>query len=1769
MSTSDAGELQLRAGGGERATTLYGTAAQAARTSTAREENRETLTWQHFHQSAIRQKGAHKALTFLPRKEEAVHRGDSNIQTQKPFGPRFTSRLFLRFSRNLSLDKPELRPKKKPDTRLHGLTEPQRIDTENSSSQVNGQTSPPGTPIDVASDSPLPEQIPFLAKREEDVITVVSNGLEATRDRELEEYIKDYTKLKNQTDFEGPSDPNITMLSSTVTVLAPQWSGGLRRTKRFEDLGSGNLQAYGGLQDVTNRAQKRFREPQNQHGVERMFTDGSHTQSRVPFLGNRRNTVAWSTKNDNTDLDYERKRKVVQSASLDVNSGMMNNRRRDAGASLDPNEQNRNLQTTNNHQGGHPTVSSKPTTSSLLLSMRRFNSNSRNSHPTPTLSEIKSSPLSSSPKDRDGKLFTPHISQNFFNKNEQERVQSLHSTSSISYRTTTETGPIFSPSYSSYRERDASKACLYSSSPMNKVTQDVPFTQQPQTINKTRFSPSASRQEFLSGGQSERQQNWRATDKGTETLLRHYPYDSSVLLKTHSNPGRTTMSSSWREHSTLECGSPPLNGTTNIINKPNTLFGPPCNDNSDFTSPSPTDTKRFSSQIHNNRDNGTTESVFNGNMGGTHNLNLDHKSDRFLKQQSGLHPQFPHSLPDFLSSSRISRPTGQMKLCRSKDLGMYDMSGSSFTLNATELPPTELNPQSTPTTPTASSSIYTNNHCSPKTNNNPVSTHNKDSQKFTKQSLPPETTNTLSSQANTSKIVHGLPLTQSIQTSPSFQSLPVHSQTNMQNASSHTCSSSQMAKFTATISSPGFERSYASISKPKPASSFIPTVSTLSKTNNSLVSTISHPEVTTIPSASLHTPHVAPAITFSPKAINTFPLSPAPTPSITSPIYSGTSSPKEEKTLSNSLEKDPKKLRTQAEGRRTRHVTWEDSVDLQHSEPVSVKKPDASQAPTSSLSPQSIMAPSISSFLRSSSPTTNTSHLLQTSNTEVGRGEKYRSLSTDCDLASREKERTKQRPSDTMIFDQERRESSAPRQERTLSVESGKAQYDFPAPLSLPPDFSSRYIHHYSSPPYSALMSARSPQPETKNITPRSPLHQQPSQSHYDPHPFLRTDPVADMKMPLSELTPSPINSHQRLCLPGVESSMRSMDQVSKDLCKNISQDLHNGQLLFLNNRVHISSKSLQGDEATTCVTQTVVYSITSNVDTASSNNTRPESLQHTADTLVSMETTHTTLMAQSKRAAGDARNHSNQSFGVSNSANSLDDEHCNRIMKESRMSKGRFLTEESNNEQSLKRSRFVLKKNISTSNSRSDSEKADVLFPWKWKQPSQTPVSESRDISNSNKELEEQKQETEMVLQDSEKGTEDNRWTQQKYTVIPSLTIGNTMAEDAIWSDNSTPQMNQEQNACAEHTLESKTQAHSTMHSPPHHPVGLNTDDRADYKQHTTSQFLSCSDPSPVRNSNPSHDHPAQFRKSTSSPRSPFSPFSSLFPLSSCSSSEVMDDSVFYSPKLQRHRESYSPREPGEGISLVGSRRSQASTGPSSANSGPDKDHLSSSYADLKYGIEPGRSFSVSSVHSNRTSGPGRIATGSRFMSVGDLTESALDYSETGKDLDRDWSTEYDCTPDSDCQMSYFSGDPGKMRSRSLPRSLTRCSGNWSSDVIASSPVTGTTTKPAHLWSPNMNSCHFAWDTEGPLTPPPTPPLSPVSRRISNPPSLSSPVVPLSSSSGTPKDSQSSRGHLPSRGYISNLSTFEEFSDNSSDTTTDDEYYLETSEDEEKETEL
>lgn len=1903
MSTSDAGELEPTVVGGETATPLYGT---ATRTTAERERQDEAFgerfkqenhhggipAEQNSHQSAVRQTETHKVLVIRAdnlRKDETSHCGDSEVQIQKPVGPRFTSSLLLKLSRSLSLDKPAL--KENLDPTLHSSTQQQQVE---SSVQVNGRTPSRHTSVETTGIYPLSETIPFPAKKEDEAITVC-NELEITQDLstaeifsngdigphehnglhiptclspprtctevELEDNIKDQTKLENQSDIGEQSNTPTSMLSSTVvTVLAPHWSGRLRRTKRPD--GTGSSDAQGNLQEVTNTAaqcERGFQVSQNQHGVDRVLTDGPQAQLRSPFLGLRRNTVGWSAKSDPSSLDYESKRQMTHTVSLDVNSGWMENRKIDAGGLSplattkspvsplfhDPNEQRRNPQT--GHQGGLSSLSSKPTTSSLLLSLRRHNSNGQNSDSTSTFSDVNHLPLNGPSSDRNGQLFTTHLSQSFLNNNDQDRPKPLLSPSPLSYRTT-EIGPVLPPSSSIHRERNISDTVFFSTSPINRDAGGTTSMHHPQIMNRIQPSVTSSKQAIVSKGPLERQLNSRDSDKSTNLMsennnssARHSPYDHSALLKTHSFPQRTNLkSTSWWKQVSHEGSSPLiLNDTTTIKDELNTPFVPPCNDNGGMASPSPTDNKTLASQISINKDNNnTTESVCKGNMnfamktrGGTHNLkqiipetSLDHESQRLVKQQyssnlNNREPRKPYSMPDAFCSSKISRATAQTTLSHTKDPCKSDASNSSFTVSVTELPPTLLNPKSS-NTPTESSSKYKNNPCPAKTNNTPIPPLSMDSQKFTKPSLSLDFTTTLSSQALNSQTTSGLPPTTNTKTSFSFSSPPVSSQTSI-HASPHTGSLSHIPQFSnkSNTTPLGFERTYASIPKPfqaKTVSSLIPTISSFSKTNYSSASTTSstgrHPVSTASPIPSFLSPPVTPT------TISSL-LTPPATPVISSPGYSETPSPKEGRTFPSSPETDPKK-RLSAELKKLRRVTWEDSVDVQVSEPTTVEKPEPSQVPTSTPSPSKFSrnAPSIFSFLRPSSPTRNTSPLCsptpKTSSIQVGKGGKYRSLSSDsADLASREK--NKQRAGDTMIFDQGKQDSTTPRQERTLSMESGTVQCHSSAPLSLPPDFSSTYKLRYSSPPYSTLMSNRLAHGEAKTVTPRARLFSQPSQSNYTPQLSLNST----SKPPLSPVRPSQPPSLSSQKQPAMQETSKCVvsetDQVNNNHSKSTIQDRQNSQLLLVDNRVHVSLQTLRGDKAhkSSYVTETLVYGIKTKVDTATApNDTTPKPLQDTANTLVSMESklSQQSNIVQSKRAAGEAYRHSDQSSSGSSSTDSQsrNNEGRSRRMKENVLGKSKFFSVEVNNEQSPKKSRFALKKSVSTPNpslSRSESERVnkstkmdqvlnklrqtfsprrsedDSSFPWKWKRASQTPsVSGLSDISNvsdnsveSAKILEERVQEKEIALSDNQKKTEDtDRWTQNRYTIIPSSAVGSSATGDnfSVWSEKSALETDEEEkNTCAEHTFENKAQVHLTVDHPATHQSDFYKDE-TDYT--ASNQFLSCRDLSPCRSPNSSAAYAAQFRKSTPSPRSPFSPFASLSPLSPFSSPEVADDSVFYSPKLHRRRESPSPCEPGEGMSLGGSRRGRVSTGPPSVSPVQDK---ASSYADLKYGIEPSRSFSVSSVLSSRPSGPGRISTGSRFMSMGDLSQSALSCGGNGRDSDQwsvtpDWNKEVDCQPASDSRKSYFPSDPGKMRSRSLPRSLTKCLTNWSSGVSSSQPAAATASRPAHLWSPNMDTCQFTWDTEGPPTPPPTPPLSPVTRRMSKPPSLSSPTFPSSSGALQQVDSQSSsRGLLPSRGYVSSLSTYEESSDSSSDTTTDDEYYLESDEDREKETEL
>ncbi|XP_024865353.1 uncharacterized protein zmp:0000000991 [Kryptolebias marmoratus] len=840
----------------------------------------------------------------------------------------------------------------------------------------------------------------------------------------------------------------------------------------------------------------------------------------------------------------------------------------------------------------------------------------------------------------------------------------------------------------------------------------------------------------------------------------------------------------------------------------------------------------------------------------------------------------------------------------------------------------------------------------------------------------------------------------------------------------------------ANFSPLGFERSYACLPKPF-----------RSKTESSLVSKV---EPFTRKKG-------APR---SPSTLSSCLLTPPATPGSPSP-RSETATLKVKGILTNSPENKPKKPSLKVEKKRERRVTWGDSADVQCSEPDSPSPPRPPQS-----------APSSVSSLRTESPEGRSSPVCSSDNkafsTEVGRGEKCRSLSSD----------------------------SAEREENKAACEA--LNLDQAAPPSLPADFSSGFKLRYSAPPYSTLVSSRQTQGEKKAVF---------SLSHAP-----QTSSNADLHVPLLTSRASQPFSFQRANATQESPAHGLLDADTAN--NNHIKEFTNNQIQFLDNRVQVKSESLSGDDghtsSSTFVTETIVYSIKCKGEPRSST---PKCLQQSLSVLVSAET---------EVQPGGRLDPSS------------DCESSNGSMKES-VGRNKSCSADVGDERSPKKGRGPPK---SSALSRSESERVgrsykvdqmfsklrqkfskrsddDSAFPWKWRRNSQTPsVSGTSDVSDNS--ADGTRSAEKKVASEDAKTEEAKKPAENRYAIVPALAFGETKAEKDFpdWTEKSTQGDEDEQKP--------ESQVHLTVHSPDAVP---------------SAAFLT------------------QCRKSASSPRSPFSPFASLSPVSPFSSPDGTDDSVFYSPKPRRRRDSSSPCEPREEISLGGSRRRRASTGPPSSSPGTD----ASSYADLKYGIEPGKSFSVSSVLSSRPSGPGRISTGSRFMSVGDLSQTASPASGHGGDLYQgslppDWTGDFCSLPVYGVHVSDFPCDSSKMRSRSLPRSLTRRLANWSSGVPPLPSASAAPSKQARLRAPGVNICQLDWDAEGPPTPPPTPPLSPVSKRMSRPPSLSPGA-----------DGQASRGHLPSRSYRSSLSTFDESSDSSSDTTTDDEYYLE----EGKETEL
>lgn len=1559
------------------------------------------------------------------------------------------------------------------------------------------------------------------------------------------------------------SDCSEDMLSSTVvTVLAPHWSGRVRRPKKCD----GSSETGGNSQDFTNSEHIL-----NQDG-ESPLNARSHVPRTVPSMGIRRNTVDWSSKSDPSSFNLEFKREMSHSVSLDPGSVSSSRTTPSTRAPyfLDPNIQRRNPQTV--PQEALSSLSSKLTTSSLLLSLRKSNSNDRSSNKTSTFPEANFSHVKSFPNDQNKNMLTKQHSQNSMNTNEQDRQKSIFTPSPISYRTN-ETGPHLSPR--SFNQKVAHEAS------------DTAFTKQPNAVNKNLTTVTPFNHSLQTKGFSGAPQDSTVLENKSESCLdtsissssRQYPYGHASISKSHSLPRRPTLTStSWWRQVSQDGNYLATNKTANIKEQSKTAVVPPFNHNEQMISLN-LNNKQLDNRI--SRNNNPAELHLKDEMNSAvKTLSTDIRRPDKQECVSVVNkvPHKPHSMPDVLSY-RISKPSVPLMPRNTKDFPKLEVSNTSLKANVIKIPPTLINPKWSDPEPETSPRHKTGD-CPSRTST--LHSPNIDSQRFTKSCAFPTT---VSSQVATSKPSSGF-------TSPNRNTFSLHLDTVSSPNPTLTCSP-KTPKFVNSPTPIGFERSYACIPKPfssKNPSSYTPTFSFPSKTNGNSVSVSS-----TILYGVPRTPSFSSTAT-SPTSTTSSLLTPPLTPVIPSP-NSEASTPKGESTSCKIRDKESKKSAAEMGVKRVRRVTWEDSVDAHSLESDSVLNPPQmfSKPPSPSMSNQTFFPFALSGDTeKKSSLTFSPSSKMSSIQDKVGG--KYRSLSSDCaDLAAR----NKYRGADSVTVEEERQDLKTSRQERTLSVESGITQSQLSSSPSPSYDFSNGYKLRYSTTPYSTLMSSRQAQEEIKTKHNRFPLFSPPAQSNFTQQHLLEREHSTTTKTSMSKRPMSPVRPCLPLSIPpqntttmkeSLTSRLSNIDRINNNHGKGNTQvSRPESQIQLLDNRVHITLCPAPGDEAngtsSTCVTETLVYSVKPKVekDSAIPKNATPKPWNYTQNTSVSAEPKFSKQTQTVQHKEVDDQPSSNlfhSSHGTSSIASQTPISECShKNMKDNTFGKSRFFSMEVNNEQSSRGARSGMKKSLTIPNPESSNlepEKAskssnkvdqmfnklkqkfsskrsdeDLSFPWKWRRASQTPsVSGSSDASavsdnstDRTKTVEEQVQQPEMVPNSTGKMEASNEESQNRFA---SLVPKSTGCQFAIWSEKAALEKDQnEHNFGTEQTP--KTKVHLTVHTP--------ENNQSDPELSAGRASITTAAPQCGRST-----------PSPRSPRSPFSPFTSLTPLSPFSPSDLLDDNVFYSPKLQRHRESTC--EPGEGMSLGPRRR--ASTGPPRGSAVTDSNHLASSYADLKYGIEPGRSFSVRSVLSNRPSGSERISTGSRFMSVGDLSQSGLSCGTSSTDLDQDPSTP-DWTKELGNkhyrQMSKFHSDPDKMRSRSLPRSWTQCLSSWNTG--APSPQRANTSKTAGLRSPNINTCHFAWDTEGPPTPPPTPPLSPAIKRMSRAPNLPSSSLPCSSGVLHQPDGLPARVCLPPKGYLSSLGTFDESSDSSSDTTTDDEYYLEPDNDGEKETEL
>ena len=988
-----------------------------------------------------------------------------------------------------------------------------------------------------------------------------------------------------------------------------------------------------------------------------------------------------------------------------------------------------------------------------------------------------------------------------------------------------------------------------------------------------------------------------------------------------------------------------------------------------------------------------------------------------------------------------------------------------------------------------------------------------------------------------------------------------------------------------------FERTYPTITKHvHPKALFIYQTTVSSKTNCKPLLTVptspTYLSTTPVPptSSSVHltVPGTVPTATSPTPLISTsFLLTPPVTPTPSSSPSPKSSLSKKERTFFKSQDSSSSKKQS-PKGRR--RVTWQDSVDQQRSDddmgqaslPPTPSPPLKTSPSPLTRSPRSLESPSTFSFLRKGSPTEfpKSSPVCLPSPEPTSGNAQWQRQSEESSKY------TPASPVSPMEWTSEHTGGLCTSPSPNKRSPDRATQCQSYAPLSLPPDFS--YQQHFSSPPYSTLKSARSPQGDAQNPLPPSPPGFQPptcSPSSISRPSSLSSDPVTNRSSPKSQCSPDTIPPTQIIPLPFPNRSVlpeglkyegfrlkEAENKSRKQSYKNTSVLQEDNKVVMGSERLPLQTtlqdKTLPRSSACLNVVETLVYSLSKGNSTDSPGKTR-SLIQCTSKTRFSMGIKPSVQLSTKTSEAGD-----NQYCILNKNANTSSTKDTQSPLftatdESSTNSKGPSWRNESTsrpgavlpaNQETLfvpdKATLELASKGISQMDQvvsklrrQFDSMLSDDLtHSPKCNQSSKTPsisgscVGNNSDITvKSNDAVQGDKEmdilgDTNAELERRE--TEKDRWKQNRYTLVPPQGLCNRSGDR---SSDITPEVNAQTKCLLSNHPFTEREA---------------KEERSNTRQVSLPFETQRRDPAPCKESPGDPASTPLCASSNNRPRSPFGRFSSS-PISPYLTATEMDDSVFYSPKEQT-----PPAETGRSVSPFGTAKRKMSTSLSTGGPVQEKERLASysSCADLKYGIDAGRSISVSSVVSSRRHGSERISKGLRVLSVDDLSDPA----ETSK---------YKCQSmgDQGGTSNYrLSSRPGEMRSKSLPRSLKSLSCLASEDGLPKrqSP---TTSPQDRLSGPrSRNTDLFQFYSEAALTPPSSS-ASPAVLLTSKPPSRSSPLSP-----GTSRDSLSGRGMLSTRGMVASLSDFDESSsDSSSDSTTDDEYYLESEEDDDKESSL